>query len=284
MYTAAPLLVARADDHTAPAMAWPRVDPARQLWALTGLSFALLLGCWAAGLLDPRTLGGDNVWVKPGKFALSFVVLFATLAPVVERLSAPVRQGRTMQASTLALTMAFWGEMAVIGGRAARGEASHFNVGTPLDQGLYTLMGVGALSLVVAIAVIGWLAGRDPKARLGNGLRQGVALGFVLAAGLTLITAGALSSMGGHFVGTPSAQAGSWPLLGWSTEVGDLRPAHFLALHAMQALPLLGWWLDRRSVPAARASAVMRRAAWAYAALTAAVFVQALMGLPLWRT
>ena len=62
---------------------------------------------------------------------------------------------------------------------------------------------------------------------------------------LTLVTAGALSSNGGHFVGVPGAGAGTVPLFGWSTSVGDLRPAHFLALHAMQALPLLGWLADR---------------------------------------
>jgi len=278
-------LNAAAASPAALAVTRPRrvADPARQLWALGGLATIMLLGCVAAGLLDPRTLAGENVWLKPGKFALSFVVLFATLAPVVERLSAPARRGRTMRAAATALTLAFWGEMAVIGGRAARGEASHFNVGTPLDQALYSLMGAGALALVVAIAVVGWLAARDPAARLTPGLRHGIGLGFVLAAGLTLVTAGALSSMGGHFVGTPSATAGTLPLIGWSTEVGDLRPAHFLALHAMQALPLLGWWLDRRGLGADVAGRMLKRAAWCYAAVTAAVFAQALMGLPLWR-
>jgi hypothetical protein len=81
-------------------------------------------------------------------------------------------------------------------------------------------------------------------------------------------------------VGVPSAGAAEIPLLGWSGQVGDLRPAHFLALHAMQVLPLLGWWLDRRGQPA-------RKTVWTvaavYAALTLAVFVQALMGLPLVR-
>jgi hypothetical protein len=259
------------------------LDAAQQLWALGGLAAIMLLGCLAAGLLDPRTLAGENVWLKPGKFALSFVALFATLAPVVERLSAPVRHGRPMRAATTALSLAFWGEMVVIGGRAARGEASHFNVGTPLDQALYSLMGAGALTLVAAIAVIGWLATRDDQARLGPGLRYGVSIGFVLAAGLTLVTAGTLSSLGGHFVGTPSPTTGTLPLLGWSTEVGDLRPAHFLALHAMQVLPLLGWWMDRRGQAANTAKRAVRRAAAVYAVLTAAVFIQALMGLPLWR-
>jgi len=102
----------------------------------------------------------------------------------------------------------------------------------------------------------------------------------VLSAVATLITAGYLSSHGSHFVGTPSEAAAAIPLLGWSAEVGDLRPAHFLALHAMQVLPLLGLWLDRRGRTAA---AVLPAVAVGYAGLTLAVFVQALMGLPLVR-
>jgi hypothetical protein len=70
------------------------------------------------------------------------------------------------------------------------------------------------------------------------------------------------------------------PGLGWSGEVGDLRPAHFLALHAMQALPLLGWWLDRRGQPGTR---VLWVVAAVYALATAAVFGQALAGWPLVR-
>jgi hypothetical protein len=252
----------------------------RTLWALTGFAIALLAGFAAAGAIDTRSFQDANVWLKPAKFALSFVVLFATLALVVERLSQPVREGRTVRATIGAMTLAFWAEMAYIGMQAGRAEASHFNVGTPLAGLLYSLMGVGAVTLVAGIGVIGVLAWRDRDADLGPGLRRGVLLGFTLSMVATLITAGILSSHGGHFVGTPSAGAAVTPLLGWSAEVGDLRPAHFLALHAMQALPLLGLWLDHRGRGAATTLTV---AAAVYAALTAAVFVQALMGLPLLR-
>lgn len=250
------------------------------LWALTGFSFALLAGFAAAGAIDARSFQGANVWLKPAKFALSFVVLFATLALVVERLSAAVREGRTMRITVAAMTIACWTEMAYIGTQAGRAQASHFKVDTPAAAWLYGLMGVGAVTLVLGIGVIGVLAWRDRHADLGPALRRGVLLGFGLSALATLVTAGVLSANGGHFVGTPSDGAAAMPLLGWSGEVGDLRPAHFLALHAMQALPLLGLWGDRGGRVALWP---LSTAAVAYGMLTAAVFVQALMGSPLLR-
>lgn len=270
-------------DHAIPATAMPlcaAVTAPRTLWALTGFAIALLAGFAAAGAIDTRSFQDANVWLKPAKFALSFVVLFATLALVVERLSEPVREGRMMRITLGAMTLSFWAEMAYIGIQAGRAQASHFNVGSPMAALLYSLMGAGAVTLVVGIGVIGVLAWRDRDADLGPALRRGVLLGFVLSTVATLITAGVLSSHGGHFVGSPSDGAAVIPLLGWSGEVGDLRPAHFLALHTMQALPLLGLWMDRRG---GGATSALTAAAIVYCALTAAVFAQALMGMPLVR-
>ena len=54
----------------------------------------------------------------------------------------------------------------------------------------------------------------------------------------TVIMAGELASMDSHWIGgTASDKQGLW-LLGWSRDGGDLRVAHFFALHAMQLIPL----------------------------------------------
>ena len=69
------------------------------------------------------------------------------------------------------------------------------------------------------------------------------------------------------------------PITGWSLTVGDLRPAHFLATHMMQAVPIFGvvaaWLLPAR--PAGIAVLVVA-AAWILA--TFALFSIGLAGRP----
>ena len=257
-----------------PRPAMPRDD----FSALTALSatlsivFALALGS------DPRTLDLAPVWLKPLHFALSFILYFATLALVVRRLSPQVRAGWPLRATTLAIAVAYLAEMGYIAVQAARAERSHFNLSDPVHTALYAAMGVGAVTLVVGVAVIGALVARDADFAAGPRSRQGIVLGFAMTLPLTLIVAGYMSSSGSHWVGTPQPGGATVPLMGWSLTVGDLRPAHFVSIHAMQALPLMGLWLDRRG-------STDRRLLWGAAAiwsiLCLALFLQALMGLPL---
>lgn len=251
---------------------------AGQLAVLTALSLSMLalVGAWA--LADTRLLNGAPVWAKPAKFALSFAVMFGTLALVARRLSPQWRDGRTLRITVAVMAAAMIFEMAYMIFMAARQDASHFNFSTRFTETMYSLMGLGAVSLMVGVLVFGVAALRDAAAAFGPALRWGVGWGFIQSFVATLVTAGYMSSAGTH-VGVAPEGAATLPLLGWSGAVGDIRPAHFLALHAMQVLPLAGFLFDRLGVGVRP----MRWVAAAYAALTAAVFAQALGGMPLIR-
>jgi hypothetical protein len=209
------------------------------------------------------------VWIKPGKFFLSLALHMLTLAWGISLLPQATRSGWTMRVATVYMTAASCGEMIYIAGRAALGQASHFNTGTPLTSLLYTLMGIGALGMLVVTAVIGTLILMKAPPSL---MTRAAGAGFILAAVLTFITAGTLGGMGSHWIGGDQTDATGLPLLGWSTTGGDLRVSHFVSLHLMQVIPLAA--LSGRGL-------VVLAAAIAGIAATAATYAQALMGYPL---
>jgi len=91
--------------------------------------------------------------------------------------------------------------------------------------------------------------------------------------GGTLVTAGA------HTVGGSDGGPGL-PGTNWSTQHGDLRVAHFLGLHALQFIPLVGWLAARARRLASERDRV--RAVWvataSYAGLMLLLLWQALRG------
>jgi hypothetical protein len=94
------------------------------------------------------------------------------------------------------------------------------------------------------------------------------------------LSAGAAPTvLGAHSVGVPDGGPGL-PIVGWSVLGGDLRVPHFVGLHALQVLPLLGWLLLAR-VPALRAPhrlLLVSTAGVAYLGLVGLLTWQALRG------
>ena len=137
-------------------------------------------------------------------------------------------------------------EIACIILQSARGTTSHFNQKSAFDIAIFSVMGLTIFLNTLAMMLFLWIIRRDtPPQRAGYiwGIRLGVAI-FLLASfqGAVIITNNA------HTVGAPDGGPGL-PFVNWSTMAGDLRIAHFFGMHAMQALPLLGFLLDTMKVP-----------------------------------
>jgi hypothetical protein len=262
----------------------------RPLTAVALLMLPVLAGCLLGLWLDPRSVLGAPVWLKPAKFALSIAIYCLTLAWAFRHLPAYPRT-RHIVGRLSALVFAI--EMLIISVQAARGTISHFNVGTPLDGALFTIMGLGIVTQTlasVAVAVALWRQTFADRA-LGWALRLGLTITIVgasvggimsrpTAQQLRNMQAGRPSVAGAHTVGAPDGGPGL-RLTGWSREHGDLRVSHFMGLHALQALPLLALSARRRRWSEPRRVRLILLASASYVSLLGILLWQALRGQPL---
>jgi hypothetical protein len=245
--------------------------------ALYGLATLLLaFPVLALQAIDPRTLHGASVWLKPAKFLLS-TGLFALTAAWFwgyvrpERRDSPVMR---WTARTLIASASF--ELLYIGFQAGRGLDSHFNLGSPFHAAMFALMGVAALILTATTLPLAWEIARRPRPGLGRDFVAAVTAGLLLTFLLGSSFGFYMGQSGGHSVG---AEGGRVFFFGWNRSGGDLRIAHFLGIHAQQAIPLLAVLVAGWSVRARWAAIGAGTAA--YVAATLAVFLQAVAGRPL---
>jgi hypothetical protein len=182
-------------------------------------------------------------------------------------------------------------EIIIIDLQAWRGTTSHFNVGTPLDGVLFSIMGLAIVVqtiTAISVAVALWRQQFADHA-LGWALRIGMTVTIVGAmtgglmtqptrAQLDAARAGnRMTVAGAHTVGAPDGGPGL-PGTGWSREHGDLRVAHFVGLHALQILPLVVLGFMRRSLPEMYRVRMVWVVSASYVTLFALLLWQALRG------
>lgn len=209
-----------------------RLDP---VLAWAAVAFAVLACVSALALfVDASPILGVHPALKPMKFGVSIAIFLATLAVLVPTLTISPVAARAL-AWTLVVTMVV--EAIAIVVQAIRGTPSHFNETTALDRGLWHAMFVAiavatlAMIGVATIATLRPLVGRTPIEtwawRAGLWMFQ-----------LVVVSGAAMGGRGRHTIGGNDGDPGL-PIVNWSTRHGDLRIPHFLAMHALQILPLI---------------------------------------------
>ena len=259
-------------------------------WAMVVTSVLGILGL----LLDPRTVLGQPTWAKTTKFSLSLVFYSSTMLWIFGYDTLRPRLSRFILSAS-AYILGF--EMILMIFQGARAVPMHFNNTTPFDATLFSIMGatITLLWFVNALGVAVLLVQQIPSRAFAWSLRLGLIIalvgmmeGFMMtsptSAQMALLQAGQHSAMiGAHTVGAPDGGPGL-PLLGWSTTNGDLRIGHFVGLHGLQIIPLLGLFLmlrrERWLTERHKVLLVMIGAA-GYLGLTVLVTWQALRGQPL---
>ena len=201
---------------------------------------------WNVGLLvlslaalpfDQRKILGLNPWVKPIKFDVSVIGFLLTVGVMLWALGRAGEWRRSRWCLGWGFGIAMIVEDTIIGLQSARGVRSHMNYATVHDALLFSVMGLFiALNTVLGAWLLAlWFWARTTWPTV---VVWGVRLGLVMllaasAEGVRMVAHGA------HTVGAADGGTGL-PLVNWSTWHGDLRVAHFFALHALQIFPLVG--------------------------------------------
>src|SRR6202163_2034827 len=127
---------------------------------ITGwIHLALLAGMLVVSPFDSRLVMGINVWTKPIKFAISITIYVWTVAWLLEYLRL---QSWAKRIVSWGISISMLTEIACIAAQAARGTTSHYNVNTPFDAAIFSIMGgmIALNSILALVLLICFLTGR----------------------------------------------------------------------------------------------------------------------------
>ncbi|MCY7420760.1 MAG: hypothetical protein LH478_03345 [Chitinophagaceae bacterium] len=208
----------------------------RTLYFFGWCNLITVIVCFILVQVDDTTMMGINAWIKPIKFLISVAIYSWTMGWLLYYLNEPQKVKRF----NLMVLIVFVFENGYILFQAARGQKSHFNFSSPITITLYSLMGLAITVLVLWTGYFAILFFKRKVPGLSKSYLWGIRLGmltFVIFA----LSAHIMASSTGHTVGAPDGSPGL-PFLNWSIKYGDLRAVHFFGMHALQLLPILGFY------------------------------------------
>ena len=211
---------------------------------------------------------GVNRWLKPFKFYSSVGIMILTMAWLMYYLQDQKKVKR--YSWMMVITMFF--EVGLIMMQAIRNTTSHFNNTTPFNTVVFQVMGIlimafTIVTVLVCISFFGQKLFSIPMAYVW-GIRLGL-LFFIIFS----LEGGVMVGLLRHTVGAIDGGQGI-PVLNWSRQHGDLRVAHFLGIHSLQVLPLVGNYL-------ASTKKQMITFSILYFILCVVMFILAIKGIPL---
>ncbi len=195
------------------------------------LNILMLVTAIALYFIDSTAITGINAWIKPMKFAISIVIYSWTFAWLLHYLPST----RKINFISRGIVVCMLVENSLIFMQAARGVRSHFNVTSAFDGMIFSIMGGFILIntfLIIYTIILFFSRNIKMESSLLWAWRAGLIFFF-----LGGISGGVMSGILHHTMGGEDGGPGL-PFLNWSTLFGDIRSAHFITLHGLQAIPL----------------------------------------------
>jgi hypothetical protein len=198
-------------------------------------NFLLFGFCFIAYLFDDALITGINAWIKPMKFGVSVGIYCWTFGWLLHYL----KSEGSKSIITWLILISMFAENFIITFQAIRGETSHYNISSSLNAILFSIMGafIGINSCVNAYTTV--LFFLKSKVTISGHTLVAWQLGLLLFV-IGGISGGLMIANMGHTFGAEDGGAGL-PFINWSTQAGDMRVAHFVTMHGLQAIPLFAW-------------------------------------------
>lgn len=189
--------------------------------------------------VDDTIVLGINAWIKPLKFFLSTVIFSWSMGWFMVHLT---KQMAVLIFSwVVILVLSF--ELVVIVWQAANGRLSHFNISDPFYLLLFNLMGVAITILTLWTLYVGILFFRQKQFNVPMPYIWAIRIAILFFV-FFAFEGGTMAAQLRHTVGAADGSDGL-PLFNWSKLHGDLRIAHFAGMHALQIIPLFGWFVAK---------------------------------------
>ena len=239
------------------------------LYLFSCLCFIGAMVCLVMIFASNTVVLGINAWYKPMKFFLSTFIFSCTIGWFMYYLKQPLHT--LFYSWTLIITLSF--ELIYITLRASQGQLSHFNISTSFNALMFNLMGLAIVIITLWTAFVAFLFWKRSFPQLPPAYVWGIRFGLVLFV-VFAFSGGMMAARLSHNVGAAMDTVKVLPVVNWSRESGDLRIAHFFGMHALQLLPLLGFYVTRNKQQVILLSLI-------YAAAVTALLFQALNALPL---
>jgi hypothetical protein len=216
-----------------PAQLWKQRQPAQTPMYAAG-SFLILSGLFhvLVFLISGGSWEGPISWRKPILFGITGGLTTVSVAWVLGYLA----QRKSLLVLSWIFAVSMFIEVALITMQKWRGVASHFNVTTPFDGIVFAMMGTLIMIVAVVIAIVTFRSFQflNAKPEMKLAIRAGL-----LFLNLTNVLGMILVAYGNYIMQVSPGHAPN--IYG---QAGMMKIPHGLAVHAIQALPILAWLLN----------------------------------------
>jgi hypothetical protein len=227
----------------------------------------------------PGSVHTVNPWIKPIKFSISFATYVWTASLFFLFLKPPSWQAKLARRATAVSVIVEMFLLGVQAWRTAQPYSSQSFSDIAISQ---TVTAMVFVHTVVMLWILVLCCGDRARTKVADltlvaAIRDSIVIFLVGNA-----VGGYMLARGSHTVGASDGSQGL-PFVNWSVIAGDLRIAHFIAVHAIQIVPLFAYLLLQMApIPALKRR---RLAAFGVSAgvmlVVLATFIQAALGHPL---